>query len=31
MTEKYSHLTPKNFENSVKVIEKKIRESKKDT
>jgi integrase len=28
-TERYSHLTPKNFENSVKVIEKKIRDSKK--
>jgi integrase len=29
MTERYSHLAPKNFENSVKVIEKKIRDSKK--
>jgi integrase len=29
MTERYSHLAPKNFQNSVKVIERKIRESKK--
>jgi integrase len=29
MTERYSHLAPKNFENSVKIIEKIIRDSKK--